>query len=69
MSTPTPCCGPCARSATKGYSKFAAGAGITVAGAPDRAAVTEQAKALVGLALAHGYRTDELIAIIQKVSA
>jgi DNA-binding transcriptional regulator YhcF (GntR family) len=53
----------------EGLLEFRRGRGITVAGAPDRAAVTEQAMALVGLARAHGYRTDELIAIIQKVSA
>ena len=52
----------------EGLLEFRRGRGITVAGAPDRAAVVEQAKALVGLARTHGYRTDELIDIIQHVS-
>ena len=52
----------------EGLLEFRRGRGITVAGAPDRAAVVEQAKALVGLARTHGYRTDELIDIIQQVS-
>jgi GntR family transcriptional regulator len=52
----------------EGLLEFRRGRAITVAGAPDRAAVVEQAKALVGLARTHGYRTDELIDIIQQVS-
>src|SRR6476660_10463399 len=52
----------------EGLLEFRRGRGITIAGAPDRAALVEQAKALVGLARTHGYRTDELIDIIQQVS-
>ena len=52
----------------EGLLEFRRGRGITVAGAPDRAAVVEQAKSLVRLARTHGYRTDELIDIIQQVS-
>src|SRR6478672_9054103 len=51
----------------EGLLEFRRGRGITVAGAPDRAAVVEQAKAPVGLARTHGYRTDELIEIIEQV--
>jgi len=51
-----------------GLLEFRRGRGITIAGAPDRAAVVEQAKSLVSLARTHGYRTDELIDIIQQVS-
>ena len=53
----------------EGLLEFRRGRGITVAGAPDRAALVEQAKELVSVARAHGYRTDELIQIIQQVSA
>lgn len=53
----------------EGLLDFRRGRGITVAGAPDRAAVLEQARLLVTLGRAHGYRTDELIDIIQHVSA
>jgi len=52
----------------EGLLEFRRGRGITIAGAPDRAAVVEQAKSLVSLARTHGYRTDELIDIIQQVS-
>ena len=52
----------------EGLLEFRRGRGITVAGRPDRAAVVEQAKSLVRLARTHGYRTDELIDIIQQVS-
>ena len=41
--------------------------GITVAGTPERGAVIQQARELVELARRHGYRTDELIEIIQNV--
>ena len=52
----------------QGLLEFRRGRGITVAGEADRAEVTEQARALVRLARHHGYRTDELLAIIQNVS-
>ena len=55
----------------EGLLEFRRGRGITVAGAatPDRAALLEQAKALVASARRQGYRTDELIDIIHQVSA
>jgi GntR family transcriptional regulator len=52
----------------EGLLEFRRGRGITVAGAPDRAAVLTQARELVRLARRHGYRTDELVAIIRDVS-
>ena len=52
----------------EGLLEFRRGRGITIAGAPDRAAVVEQAKTLVSLARTHGYHTDELIDIIKHVS-
>ena len=53
----------------EGLLEFRRGRGITVAGEPDRAAVLTQARDLVRLARSHGYRTDELVAIIRDVSA
>ena len=53
----------------EGLLEFRRGRGITVAGEADRAEVTEQARALVRLARHHGYRTDELLAIIRHVSS
>ena len=52
----------------EGLLEFRRGRGITVAGAPERAAVLEQARLLVTLGRTHGYRTDELIDILQHVS-
>ena len=53
----------------EGLLEFRRGRGITVSGEPDRAAVLTQARELVRLARAHGYRTDELVAIIRDASA
>ncbi|HET7427519.1 MAG TPA: GntR family transcriptional regulator [Gemmatimonadales bacterium] len=52
----------------EGLLEFRRGRGITVAGEASHAQVTEQARALVQLARHHGYRTDELLAIIRDVS-
>jgi GntR family transcriptional regulator len=43
------------------------GRGISVAGTPERGALLQQARGLVALAGRHGYRTDELVAIIRAV--
>jgi GntR family transcriptional regulator len=51
----------------EGLLEFRRGRGITVAGAPERGAVVERARELVGFARAHGYRTDELIEIIETL--
>jgi GntR family transcriptional regulator len=46
---------------------FRRGRGVTVAGTPERGAVVAQARELVRFARQHGYRTDELIQIIENV--
>jgi GntR family transcriptional regulator len=51
----------------EGLLEFRRGRGVTVAGTPEHGAVIQQARELVHLARRHGYRTDELIAIIQAV--
>jgi GntR family transcriptional regulator len=51
----------------EGRLEFRRGRGITVAGSPERGAVVAQAKELVRFARQNGYRTDELISIIQSV--
>jgi GntR family transcriptional regulator len=50
----------------EGLLEFRRGRGITVAGAPDRAAVVAQARELVRFAREHGYRVDELVGIIKS---
>lgn len=51
----------------EGLLEFRRGRGITVAGSPERGAVVAQAKDLVRFARQNGYRTDELIRIIESV--
>jgi hypothetical protein len=41
---------------------------VTVAGTPERGAVTARAKELIAFARSHGYRRDELIALIESLS-
>jgi GntR family transcriptional regulator len=43
------------------------GRGTSVAGTPERGAVVQRAKELVDFARRHGYRTDELVKIIEDV--
>jgi GntR family transcriptional regulator len=45
--------------------EFRRGRGITVAGSPERGAVVARTKDLVRFAREQGYRTDELISIIE----
>lgn len=52
----------------EGLLEFRRGRGITVAGTPDRSAVTSRARELVELARKHGYGRDELIRIIDSVT-
>ena len=52
----------------EGLLEFRRGRGISVAATPERGAVTQQARELVALARHHGYRTDELVQIIQSVA-
>jgi GntR family transcriptional regulator len=51
----------------EGLLEFRRGRGITVAGSPERGAVIAHAKELVRFARQNGYRTDELIRIIESV--
>ena len=51
----------------EGLLEFRRGRGITVAGTPERGAVIQRANELVAFARRHGYRVDELVAIIQDV--
>jgi GntR family transcriptional regulator len=52
----------------EGLLEFRRGRGISVAGTPERSAVVNKARELVELARRHGYRTDELIEIIEGVN-
>jgi len=47
--------------------EFRRGRGITVAGSPERGAVVARTKDLVRFARQNGYRTDELIRIIESL--
>ena len=52
----------------EGLLEFRRGRGISVAGTPERGAVVQRARDLVEFARRQGYRTDELIAIIENVA-
>jgi GntR family transcriptional regulator len=52
----------------EGLLEFRRGRGISVAGTPERGAVVQRAKELVGFARDQGYRVDELVRIIESVS-
>jgi GntR family transcriptional regulator len=51
----------------EGLLEFRRGRGITVAGTPERGAIVARARELVEFARRHGYRTDELVQIIEAV--
>src|ERR1700735_4053466 len=51
----------------EGLLEFRRGRGVTVAGTPERTAVLDQARALVALARRHGYRREELLAMIETL--
>jgi GntR family transcriptional regulator len=51
----------------EGLLEFRRGRGISVAGTPERGAVVQRARELVEFARHHGYRTEELVAIIEDV--
>jgi GntR family transcriptional regulator len=51
----------------EGLLEFRRGRGVSVAGTPERSAVIARAKELVDLARTHGYRLDELIALIGEL--
>ena len=52
----------------EGLLEFRRGRGISVVGTPAHGAVVRQARELVELARRHGYRTEELVTIIEGVS-
>jgi GntR family transcriptional regulator len=52
----------------EGLLEFRRGRGVSVTGTPERGAVIAKARELVELARRHGYRTDELIQIIEGVT-
>ena len=52
----------------EGLLEFRRGRGISVAGTPERGAVVQRAKELVHFARRQGYRTDELIRIIEDIT-
>lgn len=52
----------------EGLLEFRRGRGISVAGTPERGAVVQRARDLIDYARQHGYRTDELIEIIQGIA-
>ena len=51
----------------EGLLEFRRGRGITVAGTPERGALVARARELVRFARQHGYKTDELIRIIEDI--
>lgn len=52
----------------EGLLEFRRGRGISVAGTPEQGAVIARAKELVEFARRQGYRLDELVEIIERVS-
>ena len=52
----------------EGLLEFRRGRGISVAATPERGAVVQRAKELVRFARQQGYRTDELIRIIEDIT-
>jgi GntR family transcriptional regulator len=51
----------------EGLLEFRRGRSITVAGTPERGAVVARARDLVDFARKHGYRTSDLVEIIESV--
>jgi GntR family transcriptional regulator len=51
----------------EGLLEFRRGRGVTVSGTPERGLIVDQARELVELARAHGYRRDELVRIINVI--
>ena len=52
----------------EGLLEFRRGRGITVAGTPESGAVVARAHDLVAFARTQGYRTDELVRIIEDIA-
>jgi GntR family transcriptional regulator len=51
----------------EGLLEFRRGRGISVAGSPERGAVTERARELVRFARQHGYKREELVRLIERI--
>src|SRR5579862_6519133 len=49
----------------EGLLEFRRGRGVTVAGTPESTAVLDQARALIAIARRHGYRREEVVAMIE----
>lgn len=52
----------------EGLLEFRRGRGVTIAGSPERGAVTARARELVEFARRHGYDVDDLLQMIQSVA-
>jgi GntR family transcriptional regulator len=52
----------------EGLLEVGRGRATVVAGRPEKGAVTAKAKELIAFARAHGYRRDELIALLQELA-
>ena len=52
----------------EGLLEFRRGRGVTVTGTPERGAVVARTRELVDFARHHGYRTDELVRIIEDIT-
>ncbi len=53
----------------EGLLEFRRGRGITVVGTPEQSEMLRKVKELVAYSQHHGYRTDEVIEMIESVSA
>jgi GntR family transcriptional regulator len=49
----------------EGLLEFRRGRGVTVAGTPERTAVLEKARELIVVGRRHGYRREELVALLE----
>jgi len=52
----------------EGLLEFRRGRGVTVAGSPERGAVVSRARDLVEFARQHGYRREDLVRLIERLS-
>jgi GntR family transcriptional regulator len=52
----------------EGLLEFRRGRGISVAGSPERGAVVSRARELVRFARQHGYRREDLVRLIERLS-
>jgi GntR family transcriptional regulator len=52
----------------EGLLEFRRGRGISVAGSPERGAVITRARELVRFARQHGYRREDLVRLIERLS-